>query len=146
MTERLLAASTTTLDRLLIAVRSLVASRHNLRRGRQLTVRTFTGWNRPPAGFLEIDPVARCGESIGGSSVYSLVATGVCNSWTEAVPLLASEQPLLVSGLERNRQTAAPSRPRDGLRQRQRVHQRHLHPILRRPGRLVHPLSGVTDE
>ena len=100
MTERLLAASTTTLDRLLIAVRSLVASRHNLRRGRQLTVRTFTGWNRPPAGFLEIDPVARCGESIGGSSLYSLVATGVCNSWTEAVPLLASEQPLLVSGLE----------------------------------------------
>ena len=40
--------------------------------------------------------MARC-----GSPVCSLVATGVCNSWTEAVPPpLTSEQPLVVSGLE----------------------------------------------
>ena len=85
-----------TLDRLLIAVRSMVASRHkrrrNLQRSRQLTVRTFTGWNQPPAGFLEIGPVARCGESLGDSAVYNLVATGVCNSWTETIPLLAKSR------------------------------------------------------
>ena len=35
-----------------------------------------------------------------GSFVYSLVATDVCTGWTEAVPLLAREQSLVVAGLE----------------------------------------------
>ena len=63
-------------------------------------MRTFPDWNRPPPGFLEIDLVAHCGESMGGSFVYSLVATDVCTGWTEAVPLLAREQSLVVAGLE----------------------------------------------
>ena len=37
---------------------------------------------------------------MGGSFVYSLVATDVCTGWTEAVPLLAREQSLVVSGLK----------------------------------------------
>ena len=37
---------------------------------------------------------------MGGSFVYSLVATDVCTGWTEAVPLLAREQSLVVAGLE----------------------------------------------
>ena len=44
--------------------------------------------------------MAHCGESMGGSFVYSLVATDVCSGWTEAVPLLAREQSLVVAGLE----------------------------------------------
>ena len=63
-------------------------------------MRTFADWNRPPPGFLEIDLVAHCGESMGGSFVYSPVATDVCTGWTEAVPLLAREQSLVVAGLE----------------------------------------------
>ena len=51
-------------------------------------------------GFLEIDLVAHCGEGMGGSFVYSLVATDVCTGGTEAVPLLAREQSLVVAGLE----------------------------------------------
>ena len=102
--ERLLAASAATLDRLLKPVRATVASRHkrrrNLPRGRHIPVRTFADWNRPPPGYLEIDLVAHCGESMGGSFVYSLVATDVCTGWTEAVPLLAREQSLVVAGLE----------------------------------------------
>ena len=43
--------------------------------------------------------MAHCGESMGGSFVYSLVATDVCTGWTEAVPLLAREQSLVVVGL-----------------------------------------------
>ena len=102
--ERLLAASAATLDRLLKPVRATVASRHkrrrNLPRGRHIPVRTFADWNRPPPGYLEIDLVAHCGESMGGSFVYSLVATDVCTGWTEAVPLLARAQSLVVAGLE----------------------------------------------
>ena len=90
---RLLTASAATLDRLLKPVKATVASRRkrrrNLQRGRHIPVRTQTiyycdDWNKQPPGFLEID----------------LVATDVCTGWTEAIPLLAREQSLMVSGLE----------------------------------------------
>ena len=102
--SRLLSASAATLDRLLKPVKAKVASRRkrrrNLDRGRHIPVRTFADWNRPPPGFLEIDLVAHCGDNMGGSFVHSLVATDVCTGWTEAVPLLAREQSLVVAGLE----------------------------------------------
>ncbi len=102
--ERLLAASAATLDRLLRPIRATVASRRKRRRnlsaGRHIPVRTFADWNRPPPGFLEIDLVAHCGDNMGGSFIYSLVATDVCTGWTEAVLLLAREQSLVGTGLE----------------------------------------------
>ena len=61
---------------------------------------TFADWNKPPPGFLEIDLVAHCGDSMGGSFIHRLVATDVCTGWTEAAPLLAREQSLVVAGLE----------------------------------------------
>ena len=102
--ERLLAASAATLDRLLKPVRSTVSGRRrrqrNLSPGRNIPVRTFADWNRPPPGFLEIDLVAHCGGPLSRSFIHSLVATDVCTGWTEAVPLLAREQSLVVAGLE----------------------------------------------
>ena len=102
--ERLLSASAATLDRLLKPIRTTVASRRKRRRnlsaGRNIPARTFADWNRPPPGFLEIDLVAHCGDNMSGSFIYSLVATDVCTGWTEAVPLLAREQSLVVTGLE----------------------------------------------
>ena len=68
--------------------------------GRHVPVRTYDDWNRPPPGFLEIDLVAHCGGSLSGSFIHSLVATDVWTGWTEAVPLLAREQSLVVEGLE----------------------------------------------
>ena len=68
--------------------------------GRQIPVRTYNGWNWPPPGFLEIDLVAHCGGTLSGSFIHSLVATDICTGWTEAVPLLAREQSLVVEGLE----------------------------------------------
>ena len=47
--------------------------------------------------------VAHCGDNMGGSFVYSLVATDVCTGWTEGVPLLAREQSLVVAGLKASR-------------------------------------------
>ncbi len=66
----------------------------------QIPVRTFSDWNRPPPGFLEIDLVAHCGGTLSGSFIHSLVATDICTGWTEAVPLPAREQSLVVEGLE----------------------------------------------
>ena len=102
--KRLLSTSAATLDLLLKPIRTTVASRRkrrrNLQRGRHIPVRTFPDWDRPPQDFLEIDLVAHCGDNMGGSFIHSLVATDVCTGWTEAVPLLAREQCLVVTGLE----------------------------------------------
>ena len=101
---RVLSASAATLDRLLKPVKSTVIGRRKRRRrlspGRNIPVRNFADWHRPPPGFLENDLVAHCGDSMWGSFSYSLVDTDVCTGWTEAVPLLAREQNLVVAGLE----------------------------------------------
>ena len=101
---RLLAASAATLDRLLKPVRGKAGSRRKRRRttraGHQIPVRTYSDWHRPPPGFLEIDLVAHCGGTLSGSFIHSLVATDICTGWTEAVPLLAREQSLVVEGLK----------------------------------------------
>ncbi len=102
--DRLLAASAATLDRLLKPIRPTAGSRRRRRRkrlmGKRVPVRTYNDWNGPPPGFLEIDLVVHSGGPLSGSFIHSLVATDVCTGWTEAVPLLAKEQSLIVEGLE----------------------------------------------
>ena len=104
MRDRLLAASAATLDRLLKPIRPTVVSRRRRRRkrsmGKRVPERTYNDWNGPPPGFLEIDLVVHSGGPLSGSFIHSLVATDVCTGWTEAVPLLAKEQSLIVEGLE----------------------------------------------
>ena len=101
--RRLLAASAATLDRLLKPIRTTAGSRRKRRRrqsmGRQVPVRTYNDWGQPLPGFLEIDLVAHCGGPLSGSFIHSLVATDICTGLTEAVPLLAREQSLVVEGL-----------------------------------------------
>ena len=101
---QLLAASAATLDCVLKPIRPVDCLRRRLRRRRQSTgkripVRTYNDWDRPPPGFLEIDLVTHCGGPFSGSFIRSLVATNICTDWTEAVPLLAKEQSLVVTGL-----------------------------------------------
>ena len=102
--DRLLTASAATLDRLLKPIRPTAGSRRRRRRkrttGKRVPVRTYNDWNGPPPGFLEIDLVVHSGGPLSGSFIHSLVATDVCTGWTEAVPLLAKEQSLIVAGLE----------------------------------------------
>ena len=113
--DRLLSASAATLDRLLKPIRPTAGSRRRRRRGRpmgkRVPVRTYNDWNGPPPGFLEIDLVAHCGGSVSGSFIHSLVATDICTGWTEAVPLLAREQSLVVEGLEAISSAVAHSHP-----------------------------------
>jgi hypothetical protein len=102
--ERVLGVSAATIDRLLAPVRSQAARRRHRRGGKKISrhipIRTFADWGQPPPGYLEIDFVAHCGGSLSASFIHSLVATDVCSGWTEAVPLLAREQSLVVAGLE----------------------------------------------
>ena len=100
--DRLLAASAATLDRLLKPNRPTAGSRRRHKRsmGKRVPVGTYNDWNGPPPGFLEIDLVVHSGGPLSRSFIHSLVATDICTGWTEAVPVLAKEQSLIVEGLE----------------------------------------------
>ena len=102
--RRLFTASASTLDRLLKPLRATAGSRRRRARrqsmGHRVPVRTYNDWNGPSPGYLEIDLVAHCGGPLSGSFIHSLVATDVCTGWTEAVPLLARDQSLVLEGLK----------------------------------------------
>jgi hypothetical protein len=102
---RLLSMSPATMDRMLAPVRQAAGRRRKKRSaptkaGKQIPKRTFSEWDEPCPGDLEIDFVVHCGGRLSGSYIHSLVATDVCSGWTEAVPLLAREQSLTVAGLD----------------------------------------------
>jgi hypothetical protein len=66
-------------------------------------VRTFSDWNAPPPGFIEVDPVAHSGPVASGAFIQTLVLTDIATSWTECAPLLVREQTLLVGALREMR-------------------------------------------
>jgi len=107
MRQKIMAMSASTIDRLLRAPRS---AKHLKKRRRampearrRVPVRTFSDWNEPPPGSMEMDCVAHCGDANRGSYVNSLVLTDIASGWTEAAPLVVRESGLLVETLERVR-------------------------------------------
>jgi hypothetical protein len=101
--QHLLTISPATIDRLLAPIHDTAGQRRKRKRAtkssRQIPIRTFADWNEPDPGFLEVDFVSHGGDSMQGTFLWSLVATDVCSGWTEAVPLLAREQSLVIEGL-----------------------------------------------
>jgi hypothetical protein len=106
--ERVLSVSAATIDRLLSPVRKgagVRRRRHSVKKvSKDIPIKTFSDWNDPVPGFLEIDFVVHGGGSMSGEYLHSLVATDVCSGWVEAVPLLAREQNLVIEGLDRIRE------------------------------------------
>jgi hypothetical protein len=106
--ERLLAASASTIDRMLKAPRVSAGGRRKRAKAvpgvrRSIPVRTFADWNEPLPGFVEVDLVAHCGESMGGSFAHTLALTDIATGWTECVALIVREGSLVVDALERLR-------------------------------------------
>ena len=56
-------------------------------------------WQVLLPGETEMDFVGHCSGLAAGEKFHSLVQTDVFLGWTEAVPLLAREQSLIVEGL-----------------------------------------------
>ena len=50
-----------------------------------IPVRTFSEWNNSQPGFLEVDLVAHCGESVEGFYLNTLSAVDVASGWYEPV-------------------------------------------------------------
>jgi len=105
--KRVLTVSAATIDRLLGAVRKTAGSRRKkkvLKRvSQEIPIKTSHNWRDASPGYLEIDFVVHGGGSMAGEYLHSLVATDVYSGWTEAVPLLAREQSLVIEGLKRIR-------------------------------------------
>lgn len=101
----LLQASASTLDRLLRPIRMEVKpNKKRRRRLKRLTgsinVRTFSDWNDPPPGYLEIDFVEHNGGLTSGACLHSLGSVDICSGWVEGIPLLAKSQELVTEALE----------------------------------------------
>lgn len=85
----LLQISPATCDRLLKASRKKleIKGRSGTKPGpllkHQIPVRIFTPWDEQTPGFLEIDYVAHCGESLAGEYISSLDAVDISTTWTE---------------------------------------------------------------
>ena len=50
-----------------------------------IPIRTFADWQEDRPGFIEVDLVAHCGESLEGFHLYTLMAVDVATGWTEFV-------------------------------------------------------------
>lgn len=52
-----------------------------------IAVRTFADWDEAQPGFVEMDLVAHCGDSVAGQYLQTLTATDVSTGWTECLAL-----------------------------------------------------------
>jgi hypothetical protein len=81
--------SPATIDRLLRPFRQ-PGNRHRFSTTRSgsllknaIPIRTFADWQDNRPGFLEIDLVAHCGDSVDGFFLYTLTAVDIATGWTE---------------------------------------------------------------
>ena len=105
----LLEMSAATMDRALRDARGTTQGRPRRRSPpsaairRSVAVRTFSGWDDPPPGFMEADLVAHSGPTTKGSYVQTLTLTDIATGWTECAPVLVREQKLLTEVLSEMR-------------------------------------------
>jgi hypothetical protein len=70
-----------------------------------IPIRTFADWQENRPGFLEIDTVAHCGESMEGFYLNTLCGVDVASGWTECLPVWGKWQVRVrqsVHGIRRN--------------------------------------------
>lgn len=66
----------------------------------QIPVRLFTPWNEQTPGFLEIDLVAHCGESLVDTYINTLDAVDIATTWTEKQALMGKSERATIEGFE----------------------------------------------
>jgi hypothetical protein len=95
--ELLLKISSASIDRCLRPIR--IKSPHGLSTTKpgsllkkSIAVRTFTAWDEERPGFMEIDLVAHCGDSVAGQFLCTLTCTDIATGWTDVTGLLHRSQ------------------------------------------------------
>jgi hypothetical protein len=102
--------STSTIDRLLKPCRRL-GGRKGLSTTRpgsllknSIPIRTFADWQENKPGFVEVDLVAHCGESVADFYLNTLCAVDVASGWTECLPVFGKGQWRVGGAIHRMRQ------------------------------------------
>lgn len=67
---------------------------------KQVPIRTYTPWDDPRAGFVEIDLVAHCGTSTAGRYLCTLTVVDVATGWTECAAVAHKSQEVVFAALE----------------------------------------------
>ncbi|MHC1781303.1 MAG: transposase family protein [Anaerolineaceae bacterium] len=58
----------------------------------QIPVRIYTPWEEEKPGFMEVDLVAHCYDSVAGQYHFTLTATDIATGWTECIAIPAKTQ------------------------------------------------------
>jgi hypothetical protein len=102
----LLSISRATIDRCLKSAR-FTSSPHGLSTTKPgsllkqaIPIRTFTPWEEERPGFLEIDLVAHCGQTVEGTYLNTLTATDLATGWTECRALPNKTQAAVSQAIE----------------------------------------------
>jgi hypothetical protein len=66
----------------------------------QIKVRTFADWDDDRPGFVEVDLVAHCDDSVAGHFLYTLVLTDIATAWTECVPIRNRSEKAVTAAVE----------------------------------------------
>jgi len=107
---QLLGMSRSTIDRCLQPAR-FEAKRHGLSTTKPgsllkqaIPIRTFADWEDARPGFVEVDLVAHCGDSVEGQFLNTLTTTDVSTGWTECLAVLHRSQSLVFTAIQTMRQ------------------------------------------
>lgn len=100
-------ASPATLERLLASeqipvrrrVRSLTKPGTQLRN--RIPLKTFTDWDDARPGFLEVDTVAHCGDSLQGFHLWTVTAVDIATGWVEMDAVWGKTQVRVGSAIRR---------------------------------------------
>jgi hypothetical protein len=68
-----------------------------------IPIRTFADWKEDKPGFLEIDTVSHCGESLAGFYLNTLCGVDVATGWIEPIPVWGKGQERVKSAVHRIR-------------------------------------------
>jgi len=106
---QLLQMSRSTIDRCLHSARfekrkGLSTTKPGSLLKRQIPVRTFADWDDARLGFLEVDLVAHCGDSMAGQFLNTLSCTDVSTGWTECLAVLYRSQEQVFAAIQELRQ------------------------------------------
>ena len=108
--EKLCRMSSSTIDRLLRSGRRAegrkglsTTSPGNILK-HMIPIRTFADWEEDKAGFMEIDLVSHCGETVEGFYLTTLCGVDVASGWTECLPVWGKGAQRVRSSVHRMRQ------------------------------------------
>lgn len=69
-----------------------------------IPIRTFADWDDARPGFVEVDLVAHCGDSVEGQYLNTLTSTDISTGWTECVAVLHRSQQRVFAAIQTMRE------------------------------------------